>query len=142
MGNDNVLSNYIKFLIMKKNSIIQLVALVILIAIFIYLLINAINKSHPPIVSKNSIVIETPVTAPVNPVSTAVTATVLKEETKEVDSSEKILTGILWDKNIPKVIIKHTIVKIGDTIDDKKVICINEDSVILNDGTKDLELKL
>ena len=52
------------------------------------------------------------------------------------------LTGILWDKENPKVIINDQVVGIGDKVDGKTVIDIKQDKVILNDGTKDIELRL
>lgn len=52
------------------------------------------------------------------------------------------LQGISWDEKKPQALIGGEIVKEGDTLGNSKVIKINKDSVLLNDGTKDLELKL
>lgn len=53
-----------------------------------------------------------------------------------------ILDGIMWDKEKSLAIINDEIVKIGERIGDNIVVEIKQDSVILNDGTKDFELKL
>lgn len=53
-----------------------------------------------------------------------------------------ILGGIMWDKEKPFAIINDEIVKIGDGIGDNIVIEIKQDSVILNGGGKDFELRL
>jgi len=52
------------------------------------------------------------------------------------------LGGIIWNKTNPKAMIGDTIVVKGDTIGANKVVDIQPDKVILNDGTKDFELKL
>jgi len=51
------------------------------------------------------------------------------------------LQGIIWDKENPTAIIGDNIVGIGDKIDSKTVVDIKQDHVILNDGTKDIELR-
>lgn len=57
-------------------------------------------------------------------------------------SSENILEGIIWDKQLPLALIRGKTVKIGDRIGSDWVIDIQKDKVILNDGTRDRELKL
>ena len=52
------------------------------------------------------------------------------------------LGGIVWDKENPMAIINDNIVKIGDKVSGNTVVDIKQDKVILNDGTKDFELKL
>lgn len=52
------------------------------------------------------------------------------------------LTGILWDEKTPKAIINEAVVSIGNKIGEITVIDIKKDHVILNDGTKDYEVKL
>ena len=52
------------------------------------------------------------------------------------------LNGIIWDKINPKAMIGDAIVIKGDTIEANKVIDIQQNKVILNDGTKDFELKI
>ena len=52
------------------------------------------------------------------------------------------LSGILWDAENPKAIIGDKIVGKGDKIEEKTVIDIQKDRVILNDGVKDFELIL
>ncbi|MFA5100907.1 MAG: hypothetical protein WC547_08505 [Candidatus Omnitrophota bacterium] len=53
-----------------------------------------------------------------------------------------ILEGIVWDNDKPVAIINGSVVKIGDTIDEHIVVDIKPDRVILNDGSKEFELKL
>ena len=52
------------------------------------------------------------------------------------------LTGIISTDNGPAAVINNRIVRIGDKIGTNKVIQIKGDSVVLNDGSKDFELKL
>jgi len=52
------------------------------------------------------------------------------------------INGILWDKKNPLAIINEEIVKVGDKVDGNTVVGIEQDRVILNDGSKDIELLL
>ncbi len=51
-----------------------------------------------------------------------------------------VLQGIIWDPAGPKALINDEIVGIGDQIGTMKVLDIQNQKVILNDGTKDIEL--
>jgi hypothetical protein len=51
------------------------------------------------------------------------------------------LNAILWDKDRSLAVINHNVVKKGDKAGHYTVIDIKADRVILNDGTKDIELK-
>lgn len=57
-------------------------------------------------------------------------------------SAGPILNGIMWDKEKPLAIINDIIVKVGDRIGLNLVVDIKQDKVILNDGTRDFELRL
>lgn len=57
-------------------------------------------------------------------------------------ASELTLNGIIWDKPKPKAMIGDAIVVKGDTIGKNRVIDIQKDKVVLNDGTKDFELEM
>ena len=52
------------------------------------------------------------------------------------------LEGIIWDKKLPLALINGRTVKIGDKVGLDTVIDIQKNKVILNDGTRDRELKL
>jgi hypothetical protein len=52
------------------------------------------------------------------------------------------LSGIMWDKEKPVAIINGEIVKAGDTVDGKIVVAVKQDRVILDDGSKEIELTL
>ena len=52
------------------------------------------------------------------------------------------LNGIIWNKTKPRAMIGDTMVVKGDTVGANKVVDIQPGKVILNDGTKDFELKL
>ncbi|MDP3730509.1 MAG: hypothetical protein Q8R14_03175 [Candidatus Omnitrophota bacterium] len=52
------------------------------------------------------------------------------------------LNGIIWSKINPKAMIGDAIVVKGDIVGANKVVDIQPDKVILNDGAKDFELKL
>jgi len=64
------------------------------------------------------------------------------EQVEEVSVSGLTLSAIIWDKDNPIAIINEKISKIGDKIGTNKIVEIKQDRVILNDGTKDFELKL
>lgn len=53
-----------------------------------------------------------------------------------------VLGGIAWDVVSPKAVINDTIVVVGDMIEGRKVVSIQPDSVILNDGQKEIRLGL
>lgn len=52
------------------------------------------------------------------------------------------LVGIMFDKNNPAAIINDEIVEVGDKVNGNKIIEITKDRVILNDGGRNIELKL
>lgn len=62
------------------------------------------------------------------------------EEKKEQGNFK--LEGILWDDVRPTAIINGDVVAVGDSILGTKVIRIEKDSVILNNGVSDIKLSL
>ncbi|HLD82840.1 MAG TPA: hypothetical protein VI976_02705 [Candidatus Omnitrophota bacterium] len=52
------------------------------------------------------------------------------------------LSGILWDAKRPQALINDRICNIGDVINGCKVLEIQKNKVILNDGSKQIELKI
>lgn len=56
--------------------------------------------------------------------------------------SALFLNGIILTQEQPLAIINNTIVRAGDEIGKNKVVKVNTDSVILNDGSAEFELKL
>lgn len=60
----------------------------------------------------------------------------------EKSSSGVLLEGIVYDKANPMALINNQVVKIGSRVGINTVINIKQNSVILNDGTKDFELRL
>jgi hypothetical protein len=52
------------------------------------------------------------------------------------------LSGIFWDEQAPQAIINEKIVGIGDRVRGITVVEIKDDRVILNDGEKNIELKM
>ena len=56
--------------------------------------------------------------------------------------TEDILEGIIWDAKLPLALINGKTVKIGSKLGSDMVIDIQKNKVILNDGTRDRELKL
>jgi hypothetical protein len=52
------------------------------------------------------------------------------------------LSGIMFDEGKSAAIINGEIVKVGDTIGGKVVVAIKRDRVVLDDGSKELELVL
>ncbi len=53
-----------------------------------------------------------------------------------------VLNGIAWDEKSPRAIINDQIVQAGDFVGKYKVVAIQPQSVLLNDGSQDLDLKL
>lgn len=64
------------------------------------------------------------------------------KEVREKKKAELALNGILWDKDNPKAVINDAIVGVGDSIGENKIVSIEQDHVILNDGTSDIKLEL
>lgn len=64
------------------------------------------------------------------------------EASLEKDSSEIILSGIIWDEKIPKAIINGKIAGVGSRVKNNIVVEIKQNSVILNDGESNFELIL
>lgn len=60
---------------------------------------------------------------------------------KNTNVSTPVLNGIAWDENAPRAIINDQIVGVGDMIGKNKVVAITPNSVTLNDGTKDFEIR-
>ena len=52
------------------------------------------------------------------------------------------LAGIMYDEKLCHALINEYVVRIGDTIEGNKVVDIQKDKVILNDGAKNFELRL
>lgn len=52
------------------------------------------------------------------------------------------ITGILWDKHKPAAIINNRIAGIGDVIGKYTVMRIYKEKVILNDGSKNIEITI
>jgi len=61
---------------------------------------------------------------------------------EEISPSDLTLYGIIWDKDNPIAIINEEIVKTGDKIGASTVARIEENCVVLNDGTRDYKLNL
>jgi len=64
----------------------------------------------------------------------------------EIKLKEDVITltlnGILWDEIMPRAIINSDVVDIGDVIEGNRIVAINHNNVILNDGTEDFTLTL
>ena len=58
------------------------------------------------------------------------------------ESLKLTLNGIMWNAQNPKVLINNTILSKGDKIGKNTIVDIKQKSVILNDSTKDFEIRL
>ncbi len=58
------------------------------------------------------------------------------------DGSVVALSGILWDDKAPKAVINGKIIGIGSKVGKYRVINIDRDSVIVNDGSKNIVISL
>ncbi len=63
-------------------------------------------------------------------------------ETSASRSSGMVLNGIAWDAQNPSAVINDQIVEVGSKINGSKVVKIEPNRVILNDGENDFELRL
>ncbi|MFA5275537.1 MAG: hypothetical protein WC417_01410 [Candidatus Omnitrophota bacterium] len=61
---------------------------------------------------------------------------------KPIGEGSLDLKGIIWDEKLPLALINGRTVKIGDKVGSNTVVDIRKDSVVLNDGSRDWELKL
>jgi len=61
---------------------------------------------------------------------------------EEIAPSDLTLYGIIWDKDNPIAIINETIVKTGDKVGISTIKKIEQDCVIVNDGSRDYKLNL
>lgn len=52
------------------------------------------------------------------------------------------LRGIMWNKTNPKAMFGDAIAGKGDKVGNSTVVDIKKDRVIINDGTKDIELRI
>lgn len=63
-------------------------------------------------------------------------------DSSAASARELRLSGIVWDHDNPSVIINNKIVAVGQEVDGNKVVDIKENRVILNDGTRNFELRI
>ncbi len=63
-------------------------------------------------------------------------------QTPASSSSALALDGIVYDEKDSYVLINNQLLHIGDEVNGNRVVGIQQDRVILNDGNKDIELKL
>lgn len=57
-------------------------------------------------------------------------------------SLQLVLTGIAWDPKKPRAVINDRIVGIGSVVEGNKVVVIEKNRVVLNDGVSDFELRI
>ena len=53
-----------------------------------------------------------------------------------------VLNGIAWDEKNPKAIINDRICELGEVVGGRKIVKIEQNRVVLNDGVENLELRL
>lgn len=53
-----------------------------------------------------------------------------------------VLNGIVWDGHLSQALINDQIVTVGRQVDGSRVVRIEKDRVVLNDGSQDFELRL
>jgi hypothetical protein len=133
---------------MQKKNIIEISITSILIFVLLFAVINALNKGRASEEAPSQ-----------EKISAEDLYGALEEKSKNLElkrdpfslapiipsekySSDTHLNGIVWDKTSPMAIINDEIVKIGDSVGGKIVVDIKQDRVILNDGSKDFELRL
>jgi len=138
----------------KNKKQIELVVTVCLCFIFVAVLLNSMNA-----VKKKMNSTQVPVMPAIVPLSATPVITNQPAADKEnldwrrdpfsgkiysgESSGAKLkLSGILWDAKNPQVIIDGDMMKVGDTIGKYRIIKIEQNKVIVNDGVQDKELPL
>lgn len=156
---------------MKKKTLIELILTAILIIVLLFAVNNAIKrpkrsvpaavkpgvKNTPPAVDNISQTKAPQAAMSVKPQYqlqeeesqslelkrdpfSAMAPAVTKSQAAEASSIT--LSGILWDENNPLAIINNKVVKKADSVSGCRVVEIKQESVVLNDGTRDFEFKL
>ena len=133
---------------MQRNSKLAIVIVLITVAIFVWVPKGKKTKDVSSTTSSVTFDQAIPVTRAVprkrtefvdwgrNPFA-------LPQREKEVDSVSHLeLFAIMWDNEGAQAIINESVVREGDKITDKTVKRIEQNRVILTDGTKDYVLKL
>ncbi len=138
---------------------IQIGITAVLVVIFIFALVNSFktvskkNKIKPVVVSQNAVTPKQDNKSVKNAAPT-ISGQYAEEAVWERDpfsgrlySAEKKgsalrLVGIIWDELEPLAMINDRILKTGDMIQGKQITKINSDSVIVDDGSKEIEIKL
>ena len=145
---------------MRRKDSIELGIAVILVAVLIFVFGNTVRKLHSrnPVKPKGvALVSQSP--GAVDKIDSRSLYNFLEQEAQSIKLKrdpftaapiiiEKnmqagvALTGILWDKIKPLAIINAEVVKKGSRLDDKVVVDIKRDRVILSDGQEFFEIKL
>lgn len=131
-----------------KNKWVKFYPLIYLTGILIFMLIGIV-------IFKNSNTDNYPAKIPSRPA--AKTSSILPGETADkrqtentltssqytaTDTSEFLLTGIIHGEGAPMAIINDSVYMTGDMIGSARVLKITEDMVIIEDGGKELQLKV
>jgi len=66
----------------------------------------------------------------------------IQEKPPVPESLKLTLNGIIWNPQNPKALINNAVLSKGDKIGINTIVNIKQKSVILNDGTKDFEIRL
>ena len=64
------------------------------------------------------------------------------EESMKEKISGIFLTGIAWDAKKPQAVVNGRIVEAGDKLAGYRVVAIKQTSIILDDGSENIEIKL
>lgn len=105
----------------------MLILVVFLLLVFLRTIDNAQEKSLKQLQGQKSLILQIP-----------------ELQNQLVSSAQGLsLNGIIFNKDMPMAIINNAIAKEGDLVaSNTKVVSIKSDSVVLNDGSKNFELKL
>lgn len=53
-----------------------------------------------------------------------------------------VLNGIAWDEKSPVAVVNDDVVRVGDNVDGNRIVAIEPNKVVFNDGTDNFELTL
>jgi len=137
---------------MEKKRL-EIIITVMLCVIFLAVLMNAVSTARKKTKERNALHMSSQGTASVvvNAPKTKVGQDKLSwvrdpfsgKLYSSTSEMELRLEGILWDPKKPAAIINGEVVKVGDVLaSGSRVIAIKQNSVIINDGARNIEIKL
>lgn len=119
--------------LLRKDTQIQKIFMILFVVFCLLFFLKRVNDTQAGLIkqleSQKGLILQIPA---------------LEKQQSVAPISSDSLSGIIFNKETePVAVINNTLVKVGDSIGPHtKVVSINNNSVIVNDGVKEIELKL